>query len=129
MARKKMNRKLYITRQFTYELSNRKLNLYVTIENIGDIPIIIGTYGLEGAKKNIIETNTNKYLIDKSEDNLILIRPNDAIVLKYQYCSIKSNKMSDEEFLRSYAFKLFTSSAFSVQDTLGNKYKSAYFRP
>ena len=66
--------------------------MLITIENIGNVPIILDEYGREFAKKNIIMTDIQEFIVNK--DEFIMIKPNEAKLVTYKYnfgCPFKEN--------------------------------------
>lgn len=98
------------------------IKLIITIENIGNIPIIINEYGRLSNNKISILYDINQYLVNPYEP--ILIKANEAKVIEYQHCLGYS--IDDFNILKvknSSEYKLFSTAIFVANDTLGNRYQ------
>lgn len=94
--------------------------MLITIENIGNAPIILDEYGREFAKKNYIMTDIQEFIVNK--DEFIMIKPNEAKLVTYKYnfgCPFEENY---SKICNSREYKLFTKTKFKAKDTLGNYY-------
>lgn len=117
---KKIKRKLHITQHFTESYSEGKIYLLVTVENVGNVPIILNSYGRKYNKNNIIMKDIQEFLDGK--DEFIMIKPDEAKVITYQYDFGSPFKENDPKICSSNEYKLFTEAKFKAQDTLGNIY-------
>ena len=117
---KKKIRKLHITQQFRESYSEGEICLLVTIENVGNVTIILSSCGRKCTENNIIIKDIQEFLDGK--DEFIMIRPNEAKLLTYKYnfgCPFEKN---DAKICNSPEYKLFAKVEFKSQDTLGNFY-------
>ncbi len=111
-------RKLHISQQLIEDYSSGRIYLLVTIENVGNVPIVLNDYGRKF--NNSIMKDIQKYLDGKYEP--IVIHPNDVKVVTYTYnfgCKFEEN---DKTICSSHQYKLFRESNFMAEDTLGNIY-------
>ena len=116
----KVVRKLNIVKQFKESHSKGEIYMFITIENIGNVPIILDEYGRELAEKNYIMTDIQEFIVNK--DEFIMIKPNEAKLVTYKYnfgCPFEEN---DSKICNSCEYKLFTKTKFKAKDTLGNYY-------
>ena len=116
----KVVRKLNIVKQFKEPYSKGEIYMFITIENIGNVPIILDEYGRELAEKNYIMTDIQEFIVNK--DEFIMIKPNEAKLVTYKYnfgCPFEEN---DSKICNSREYKLFTTAKFKAKDTLGNYY-------
>ena len=117
---KKIIRKLHIAQQFTESYSEGEIYLLVTIENVGNVPIILSSCGRKSNEKNVIMKDIQKFLVGK--DEFIMIKPNEAKVVTYKHKFGSTFKENDAKICSSPEYKLFTEATFKAQDTLGNFY-------
>ncbi len=117
--RKKPLRKLNIYQQFKEDYKEGKIELIITVENVGDVPIILNNLGCQGKKKNIIRKDIQKYYEGKE---ILLIAPNKAKIITYIYDFKKPFQEGDKSIYASYEYELLSSAKFKAQDTLGNFY-------
>lgn len=80
---KKIIRKLHIAQQFRESYSEGEIYLFVTIENVGNVPIILSSYGRKYNENNTIMKDIQEFLDGK--DEFIMIKPNEAKVVTYKY--------------------------------------------
>ena len=116
----KVVRKLNIVKQFKESCSKGEIYMLITIENIGNVPIILDEYGREFAKKNYIMTDIQEFIVNK--DEFIMIKPNEAKLVTYKYnfgCPFEENY---SKICNSREHQLFTKTKFKAKDTLGNYY-------
>ncbi|MBS6729355.1 MAG: hypothetical protein KH260_08700 [Lachnospiraceae bacterium oral taxon 082] len=116
----KVVRKLNIVKQFKESYSKGEIYMLITIENIGNVPIILDEYGREFAKKNYIMTDIQEFIVNK--DEFIMIKPNEAKLVTYKYnfgCPFEENY---SKICNSCEYQLFTKTKFKAKDTLGNYY-------
>lgn len=116
---KEIVKDLNITHQFTECFDDKKIKKTITIENVGNAPIIINEYGTRYKNTNIIDTTINNYLIKSYE--LILIKAGDAILIEYEHSYEHQFKEGDKDDTPEH--KLLAKNKFIVKDTLGNIYK------
>lgn len=57
--------------------------MFVTIENVGNVPIILSSYGRKYNENNTIMKDIQEFLDGK--DEFIMIKPNEAKVVTYKY--------------------------------------------
>ena len=117
---KKIIRKLHIAQQFRESYSEGKIYLFVTIENVGNVPIILSSYGRKFNENNTIMKDIQEFLDGK--DEFIMIKPNEAKVVIYKYNFGSPFEENDTKICNSPEYKLFTKAKFKAQDTLGNFY-------
>lgn len=117
--RKKPLRKLNIYQQFKEDYREGKIELIITVENIGDLPIILNNLGCQDKKKNIIRKDIQKYYEGKE---ILLIAPKEAKIITYSHKFEKPFQEGDNSIYSSYEYKLLSSAKFKAQDTLGNFY-------
>ena len=119
---KKIVRKLYIGQQIKELYEQGAISLIVTIENIGNVPIILNSYGRRWSKGSSedIMTDINKFLSDKEE--YILLKPNDAKVIEYKHSFNRTFREGDSTIYNTYEYKLFYNAIFIAKDTYGNSY-------
>ena len=94
--------------------------MLITIENIGNVPIILDEYGREFTKKNYIMTDIQEFIVNK--DEFIMIKPIEAKLVTYKYnfgCPFKEDY---SKICNSLEYQLFTKIKFKAKDTLGNYY-------
>ncbi|WP_455035598.1 hypothetical protein [Lachnoanaerobaculum gingivalis] len=118
---KKIIRKLHIAQQFRESYSEGEIYLFVTIENVGNVPIILSSYGRKYNENNTIMKDIQEFLDGK--DEFIMIKPNEAKVVTYKYNFGSPFKKNDAKICNSPEYKLFTKAKFKFQDTLGNFYQ------
>ena len=116
----KIIRKLHIAQQFTEFYSEGEIYLFVTIENVGNVPIILSSCGRKSNGKNAIIKDIQKFLVGK--DEFIMIKSNEAKVVTYKYNFGSPFEENDAKICSSPEYKLFTEAKFKAQDTLGNFY-------
>lgn len=116
----KIKRKLHIVQQFSEHYEDGEIRLLVTIENIGNVPIILNNYGRKINNDNYIMKDIQKYLDGKFE--FILIKPNEAKLITYTHKFGRKFKENDNEICKSVEYKLLSKAIFKAQDTLGNFY-------
>lgn len=92
----------------------------MTIENIGNVPIILNNHGQQTNSRNCINIDIQKFLDGKFE--LIQVQPNKAKLLTFTYHFGRKFKENDSEIYNSSEYKLLSKAIFIVQDTLGNFY-------
>ena len=95
--------------------------MFVTIENVGNVPIILSSYGRKYNENNTIMKDIQEFLDGK--DEFIMIKPNEAKVVTYKYNFGSPFKKNDAKICNSPEYKLFTKAKFKFQDTLGNFYQ------
>lgn len=110
---------LNIYDQFVTCSDDEKIKKIVTIENVGNRPIIINEYGEDTEYVNLIDTSINKYLVKTYEP--ILIRAGEAIVIEYIYSYNYSFEERDIKNTNEYV--LLKNSRFKAIDTTGKFYK------
>lgn len=115
---KKIVKDLNITQQFTERFEEGKIKKIITIENLGNAPIIINEYGTGNKSSNMLYTDINKYLIKSSK--LILIKAGDATLIEYEHSY--NHKFKEGEKSDTPEYKLLEKNNFKVRDTLGNTY-------
>ncbi len=119
---KRIIRKLNINQQFTESFDKGEIQLLVTIENLGNVPIILNNYG-DGRninENNVIMTNIQKFL--DGNNDYILIPPKEAKLIIYKHNFGRAYKEGDETICNSNEYRLLSNSTFKAQDTLGNYY-------
>ena len=116
---RKRVRKMAIYQQFIQYFDKGIIKLVITLENIGNTPIIINEYGTIW-NKNILNNDINKYLVNSYEP--ILINSNESKIVEYQYCFGYSFKEGEPKVENSEEFKLFSTANFIAKDTHGNQY-------
>ena len=118
---KKIIRKLHISQQFSDYYSKGEAYLIVTIENVGNVPIILYSCGRKDDNSNEINQDIQDYLVDKEE--YIMIKPNEAKILTYKcFTSIPLNEQSKFMY-KQKSYKLLKKAKFRAQDTLGHFYQ------
>ena len=116
----KVVRKLNIVKQFKESYSKGEIYMFTTIENIGNVPIILDEYGREFDEKNTIMIDIQEFIVDK--DEFIIINPNEAKLVTYKYNFGRQFEENDSKICNSREYKLFTTAKFKAKDTLGNYY-------
>lgn len=114
ITRKKLN----IYQQFKIYYDDGKIKIFLTIENLGNTPIIINEYGNETEYLNEIDTTINDYLVREYEP--ILIKAGDSILLEYSYSY--NYKFKEEEIMDTFEYNLFKNRNFRIEDSAGNIY-------
>ena len=118
---KKIVKDLNITQQFTECFEEGKIKKIITIENLGNAPIIINEYGTGNKSSNMLYTDINEYLIKPSKPSeLILIKAGDATLIEYEHSY--NHKFKEGEKSDTPEYKLLEKNNFKVRDTLGNTY-------
>lgn len=117
--RKKPVRKLNIYQQFKEEYKEGRIDLIITVENVGDVPIILNNLGSKDKKKNIIRKDIQKYYDGKE---ILLIAPKETKILTYSYKFEKPFQEGDNSIYSSNEYQLLSRAIFKAQDTLGNFY-------
>lgn len=118
---KKIIRKLHIAQQFRDYYSKGESYLIVTIENVGNVPIILYSCGRKDDNSNEINQDIQDYLIDKEE--YIMIKPNEAKILTYKCFTGKPLNEQSKFMYKQYSYKLLKKAKFRAQDTLGHFYQ------
>jgi hypothetical protein len=118
---KKITRKLHITQQFRESYFDGGIYLFVTIENVGNVPIILSDYGRKCNERNTIMKDIQQYLNGK--DEFIMIKPNEAKVVTYKHNFGSPFKENDAQICNTPEYKLFAEAKFKGQDSLGNFYQ------
>lgn len=126
ISRKKQ---LLITQQFSENFSENCIKLIITLENIGNTPIVLSKYGrTDGKHKNvIIVDDMNEYLSDK--EDVVLIKPNEAKIIEYK--KIFDDQLSKEvvqEWKKSKDYELLSRAKFYAEDTAGTMYPDTIFK-
>lgn len=117
--RKKTVRKLNVYQQFKEDYKEGKIELIITVENIGDVPIILNNLGCQDKKKNFIRKDIQKYY---NGEEILLIDPKETKILTYNYKFEKPFQEGDNSIYSSNEYKLLSRAIFKAQDTLGNFY-------
>lgn len=120
--RVKVKRILNIKQQFRENFSLGEICLLVTIENLGDVPIILNNYGRKTNENMVIMKDIQEFL--KGKDEFIMIRPQEAILITYEYKFGHPFKEYDIEIHDSSQYKLLSKASFIAEDTLGNFYQT-----
>ena len=121
----KIERELQIHSQFTERFNVEKpyVCLMVTIENTGNVPIVLDQIGrTDGKNKNVIYVDDmNKYLVN--DRGLILIKPNEACIIEYRKVfDDQISAVSVDNWRESSDYKFLNNAVFYAKDTLGNFY-------
>lgn len=116
---KKPVKKLRIHQQFVQDFNNRGIKKVITIENLGNTPIIINEYGTRVKNPIVIDLTINKYLVNPYE--LILIKAGDAILLEYVH--LYNDQFKEVAINDTPEYKLLKKFNFIARDTAGNIYK------
>ena len=117
------------------------LEFVITLENMGDVPIIIKECGFgkfttkEGNQKfltgknvkfidkkliNVIDTSMNNYVNDAKFP--LLIKSGEAVLITYEYISEKSFEFDDEFITQQTEYKYFTKRIAVVRDSRNKIY-------
>lgn len=116
----RIKRRLHIAKQFSEHYEDGEIRLLVTIENTGNVPIILNNYGRQTNNDNYIMNDIQEFLDGKFE--FILIKPNEAKLIIYKHNFGKKFKENDIDICNSHEYKLLSKAIFKAQDTLGNFY-------
>lgn len=130
------SRKLSVSSTFSQYIDKKTLELVITLENIGGVPIIIKECGFgkftvkEGNQKfltdknvkfidkkliNVIDTTMNNYINDAKFP--LLIKSGEAVLITYEYISEKSFEFDDEFITQQTEYKYFTEGIAVVKDS------------
>ena|GEM_PF-2414520 len=120
--RVKARRILIINQQFRENFFLGEICLLVTIENVGDVPIILNNYGRKTNENNVIMKDIQEFL--KGKDEFIMIRPQEAKLITYKYKFGHPFKEYDIKIHDSSQYKLLSKAIFIAEDTLGNFYQT-----
>ncbi len=114
LANRTIKRKprLHITQRFTENFTSGKIKLIVTIENNGNVPIILYEYGSKLG--NSICTDINTYINGAYEP--IIIRPRELVFKEWEY---SFDGIVDPN---SNIYNLFAKCVFYAEDSMSNKY-------
>ena len=118
--KKKLVRKLKISQQFCISYTNSEIKSIVTIENIGNVPIILNNFGRCGKERNTIMKDIQKFY--DGEDEILFISPNEAKLISYSYKFNARFQEGDAKIQLTSQYNLLNSFIFKAQDTLGNYY-------
>ena len=135
------SRKLLVSSTFSQYLDKKMLEFVITLENMGDVPIIIKECGFgkfttkEGNQKfltgknvkfidkkliNVIDTSMNNYVNDAKFP--LLIKSGEAVLITYEYISEKSFEFDDEFITQQTEYKSFTKRIAVVRDSRNKIY-------
>lgn len=120
--RVKTKRRLKIAQQFKKNYSLGEIYLLVTIENVGDVPIILNNYGRKTNDNRVIMKDIQEFL--KGKDEFIMIRPQEAKLITYEYKFGHPFKDYDIKIHDSYQYKLLSRASFIAEDTRGKFYQA-----
>lgn len=109
--KEKAYRRLDVSNTTTYQFDNGIIGLVVTLDNIGNRPIVIQECG--SVVGNVINTTYNKYLTTDFKPQIIGV--GEALILKYQKEIGKSFKEEDIE--NGTVKDIFSGKRFGVRDS------------
>ncbi len=121
-------KKLKINRQFSEHFLENYIKLTITIENIGNTPVILSKYGYtDGKEKDYFYEDLNKYILNKKD--IILINPNQAELIEYRYdFKVKFSESMVHAWRETNEYKKFLNIIFYAEDTSGQRYPEELYK-